>query len=68
MTDAKSDSRVDRLLDAIDFIKADQREEGRRLLRQLIGEDNDFEAAWLWMSVTVDRSIRRRCAWIMRCA
>ncbi len=54
MTDAESDSRIDRLLDAIDFIKADQREEGRRLLRQLIGEDNDFEAAWLWMSVAVE--------------
>jgi hypothetical protein len=54
MTDAAAESRIDRLLDAIDFIKADQREEGLRLLRELIREDNDFEAAWLWMSVAVE--------------
>ena len=54
MTDTTADSRVDRLLDAIDFIKADQREEGLRLLRELIREDNDFESAWLWMSVAVE--------------
>jgi hypothetical protein len=52
--DAEADSRIDRLLDAIDFIKADQREEGLRLLRELIREDNDFEDAWLWMSVAVE--------------
>jgi hypothetical protein len=41
-------------MDAIDLIKEDRREEARRLLRELIQEDNDFEDAWLWMSVAVD--------------
>jgi hypothetical protein len=41
-------------MDAIELIKADQREEARRLLRELIQEDNNFEDAWLWMSVAVD--------------
>jgi len=47
-------AHIDRLLDAIDLIKDNQREEARRLLRQLIQEDNNFEDAWLWMSVAVD--------------
>ncbi|MBI5670765.1 MAG: hypothetical protein HZC41_22455 [Chloroflexi bacterium] len=47
-------SRIDRLLDAIDLVKQDRRDEARHLLRQLIREDNDFEAAWLWMAVAVD--------------
>jgi hypothetical protein len=47
-------NRVDRLLDAIELVKSDQREEARRLLRELIQEDGDFEDAWLWMSVAVD--------------
>jgi hypothetical protein len=47
-------NRVDRLLDAVELVKADQREEARRLLRELIQEDGDFEDAWLWMSVAVD--------------
>jgi len=51
---ADSASRVDRLLDAIDLVKANRREEARQLLRELIREDNDFEDAWLWMSVAVD--------------
>jgi len=46
--------RIDRLLDAIELVKADRRAEARHLLRDLIGEDNDFEDAWLWMSVAVD--------------
>ena len=48
------DHRVDRLLDAIELIKDEQREEAIRLLRDLIHEDSDFEEAWLWMSVAVD--------------
>ncbi len=48
-----SDS-IDRLLDAIELIKVERRREARDLLRQLIQEDNDFEDAWLWMSVAVD--------------
>lgn len=47
-------TRIDRLLDAIDLVKGDRREEARSLLRELIHEDSDFEDAWLWMSVAVD--------------
>lgn len=46
--------QIDRLLDAIELVRADRREEARGLLRQLIHEDADFEDAWLWMSVAVD--------------
>jgi hypothetical protein len=46
--------RVDRLMDAIDLLKEDRRREAVRLLRELIREDNNFEDAWLWMSVAVD--------------
>lgn len=51
---AARQARIDRLLDAIELLKEDSREEARRLLRDLIREDNDFEDAWLWMSVAVD--------------
>ena len=54
MTDTEAADRIDRLLDAIELIKADQREEAQGLLRELIGENGDFEDAWLWMSVVVD--------------
>ena len=46
--------RVDRLMDAIDLLKEDRRREAIQLLRSLIREDNNFEDAWLWMSVAVD--------------
>ncbi len=46
--------QIDRLLDAIDLVKANQREEARLVLRDLIQQDADFEDAWLWMSVAVD--------------
>src|SRR3954463_15028810 len=46
--------RIDRLLDAIELVKANRRGEARHLLRDLIREDNNFEDAWLWMSVAVD--------------
>jgi tetratricopeptide (TPR) repeat protein len=46
--------RIDRLLDAIDLIKAGRREEARAILRDLIRHDSDFEEAWLWMSVAVE--------------
>jgi hypothetical protein len=46
--------RIDRLMDAIDLLKEDRRREAIAILRQLIREDNDFEDAWLWMSVAVD--------------
>lgn len=47
-------SRVERLLDAIELVQDNRREEAVPLLRELIGEDKDFEEAWLWMSVAVD--------------
>lgn len=54
MTDQSAEERIDRLLDAIELVKNDQRAEAARLLRELIREDSDFEDAWLWMSVAVD--------------
>ena len=54
MTDTTAETRVDRLLDAIELIKADRRDEARALLRALVNEDGDFEDAWLWLSVVVD--------------
>lgn len=47
------DSRIDRLLDAIDLIKEDKRHEAYDILRTLIQEDSNFEHAWLWMAVAV---------------
>jgi len=47
-------ARLEKLLDAIDLVKTDRREEARQLLRDLIRDDNNFEEAWLWMSVAVD--------------
>src|SRR5262245_31152128 len=41
-------------MDAIDLLKEDRRREAVQLLREWIREDNDFEDAWLWMSVAVD--------------
>ena len=53
-TTDKTTTKIDRLLDAIDYIKADQPEQARPLLRGLIQEDKDFEDAWLWLSVAVE--------------
>lgn len=47
-------AHIDTLLDAIDLIKDDRRDEALVLLRQLVHEHNDFEEAWLWMSVAVE--------------
>jgi len=52
--EAEAAARIDRLLDAIELVKANRRREARVVLRDLIQEDNDFEDAWLWMSVAVD--------------
>jgi hypothetical protein len=54
MSNPEAAARVDRLLDAIDLVQDNRPEEARTLLRQLIREDNDFEDAWLWLSITVD--------------
>lgn len=45
---------IERLMDAIDLVKENRRDEAYQLLRQLIRDDNNFEDAWLWMSVAVD--------------
>ena len=49
-----AEDRVERLLDAIDLIKENRREDALTVLRQLIREDNNFEHAWMWMAVAVD--------------
>lgn len=54
MTTDDTATRIDRLLDAIELIKLERQIEALPILRQLIQEDSDFEAAWLWMSVAVD--------------
>lgn len=46
--------RIDRLLDAIELVKANRHKEAQPILRSLIQENSDFEDAWLWMSVVVD--------------
>jgi hypothetical protein len=52
--DPADQARIDRLLDAIDLIKEGRAREAQGILRELIGEDANFEDAWLWMSVTVE--------------
>jgi hypothetical protein len=47
-------THIDRLLDAIELIQANQRADAVPLLRNLISENQNFEEAWLWMSVAVD--------------
>lgn len=47
-------THIDRLLDAIELIQANQRAAAVPLLRSLISENQNFEEAWLWMSVAVD--------------
>ena len=54
MTDQDPAEHIDRLLDAIELVKANRRAEARHLLRDLIHDDTNFEDAWLWMSVAVD--------------
>lgn len=54
MANAEAASRIDRLMDAIELVKTDHRREAINILRELIREDNDFEDAWLWMSVAVE--------------
>lgn len=51
---AATTEQLERLLDAIDHLKAERRDEARAVLRGLIAENSDFEDAWLWMSLTVD--------------
>ncbi len=53
-TTDKATTKIDRLLDAIEYIKDNQPEKARPMLRRLIQEDKDFEDAWLWLSVAVE--------------
>lgn len=53
MSDKRDPAQIDRLLDAIELVKEDRREEAQAVLRELIREDGNFEDAWLWMSVAV---------------
>lgn len=50
----KQNHKIDRLLDAIELVKADKQSEALPILRDLIREDSNFEDAWLWMSLAVD--------------
>lgn len=54
MTESERAWQIDRLLDAIEHVKEERRAQARDVLRELIREDNNFEEAWLWMSVAVD--------------
>jgi hypothetical protein len=54
VADTSREARVDHLLDAIELIKAGECDAALPLLRALIHEDNDFEDAWMWMSVAVE--------------
>jgi hypothetical protein len=54
VTEQDEAARIDRLLDAIELVKANRRAEARHLLRDLIHDNTNFEDAWLWMSVAVD--------------
>jgi hypothetical protein len=54
MTDADSSTPIHRLLDAIELIQSNQKVEAIPILRELIGANNNFEEAWLWMSVAVE--------------
>ena len=54
MSTASSQNKIDRLLDAIELVKLDEKRRAYDILRELIREDNDFEDAWLWMSVAVN--------------
>jgi hypothetical protein len=54
MTGTETATKIDRLLDAIELVKANKRDDACEILRQLIHDHNNFEDAWLWMSVAVD--------------
>jgi len=45
---------IDRLMDAIELIKAGRRADAHAVLHDLIRDDPDFQDAWLWMSIAVD--------------
>jgi hypothetical protein len=52
----------ERVREAAEYIKAGNKAEGRKILIEVLTEDEKNEAAWLWMSATVDTSdLRREC-------
>jgi hypothetical protein len=53
-SEAERAARIDRLIDAIELVKANDQKGAQAILRELIRDDADFADAWLWMSVTVD--------------
>lgn len=54
MADPDHADRLERLLDAIEFIKNNEPLRALPLLRSIIQEDGNSEDAWLWMSVAVE--------------
>lgn len=57
---AERAQHLDRLIEAIELIESNRNLEALEVLRALIREDNDFEEAWLWMSVAVDSADKSR--------
>ena len=53
-SDHETTHKIDRLLDAIELVKSDNRADALPILRSLIQGDSNFEDAWLWMSLAVD--------------
>lgn len=52
----------DRVHEAVQYIKAGNKAEGKKILIEVLTEDERNEAAWLWMSTTVETSdLRREC-------
>jgi Tfp pilus assembly protein PilF len=52
----------DRVREAVQHIKAGNKAEGKKILIEVLTEDERNEAAWLWMSATVETSdLRREC-------
>lgn len=50
------------LIEAINFIKAGDKEEGKRILVEILTEDEKNEAAWLWLSAAVETNgMRQEC-------
>jgi uncharacterized protein HemY len=50
------------LIEAINFIKAGDKEEGKRILVEILTEDEKNEVAWLWLSAAVETNdMRQEC-------
>ncbi len=52
----------DQIIEAINFIKAGNKAEGKRILVNILTEDEKNEAAWLWLSAAVETNdMRQEC-------